>query len=100
MILDELLEFCTDEHRIYPTPRQWHEFWKMLPNREFQGDGWQPHLPLILAAWWESSDSSKRARLKEHLDWASSNGVLEQVADFLKGLSDDEWHYETMREKK
>ena len=39
----------------------------MLPNREPRGAGWEPPLPLILAAWWEASHSSKRARLKEHL---------------------------------
>ena len=75
-------------------PRHWHKLWKMLPNREPRGAGWEPPLPLILAAWWEASDSSKRARLKSHLEWANSNGVLGDAADFLLALSDEDWHYE------
>ena len=89
-----------DENRVCPLPRHWHELWKMLPNREPRGAGWEPPLPFILVAWWEASDSSKRARLKLHLELANSNVVLDRVAEFLIGLSDDEWHYETMRETK
>jgi hypothetical protein len=40
----------------------------------------------ILAAWWEASDSAKIARLKVHFERANSNGVLDQVAEFLYGL--------------
>jgi hypothetical protein len=94
MTLDELVEFCTDDSRVCPLPRHWHELWKMLPNREPRGAGWEPPLPLILAAWWEASDSLKRARLKVHLEWANSNGVLGEAADFLLALSDEDWHYE------
>ena len=54
----------------------------MLPNREPRGAGWEPPLPLILAA----SDSAKIARLKVHFERANSNGVLDQVAEFLYGL--------------
>jgi len=66
----------------------------MLPNREPRGAGWEPPLPFILVAWWEASDSSKRARFKLHLEWAKSNGVLGDAADFLLALSDEDWHYE------
>ena len=92
MTLDELVEFCTDENRVCPLPRHWHKLWVMLPNRKPRGVGWEPPLPLILAAW-EASDSAKRARLKVHLEWASSNGVLEKLLIYL-ALSDDDWYYQ------
>lgn len=93
MTLDELLEFCTDENRVCPLPRYWHKLWEMLPNRKPCGVGWEPPLPLILEAW-ETSDSAKRARLKVHLEWASSNGVLGEAANLLLALSDDDWYYQ------
>jgi hypothetical protein len=50
-------------------------------------------LPLILAAWWESSDDEKRSRLELHVRWAAEQGVLDGVAEFVKSLTEDEWHH-------
>jgi hypothetical protein len=50
-------------------------------------------LPLILAAWWEASGLSKQLRLIEHLKWAESNGQLQEIADYLKALKEEEWFH-------
>ena len=47
--------------------------------------------PLILAAWWHTSDEEKRERLALHLRSASDQGKLSEVAAFLVSLPSDEW---------
>jgi hypothetical protein len=48
--LEELLHFVQSEGRICPESGKWHELWEMLPDKKRVGNGWQPPLPLILAA--------------------------------------------------
>lgn len=91
--LDSLLEYCADLDRVCPQPMRWNELWKMLPDRQRRGGGWQPSVPLILGGWWHSSNLEKMLRLKEHIEWAESHGCLAQVDAFIRGLSKDEWHY-------
>jgi hypothetical protein len=63
----------------------------MLPNKRRVGSGWEPPLPLILAAWWDSSASAKRERFAVHLRYADEHDVLGRVSSFLKALPDAEW---------
>jgi hypothetical protein len=48
--LENLLLFIRSENRICPMPREWNKLWEILPNKERVGAGWNPPLPLILAA--------------------------------------------------
>lgn len=91
--LDELLSFVQAEGRICPLPEHWDRLWKLLPDRRQVGVTWSPATPLILAAWWASSDQQKMDRLKVHLTYASEKGVLPAVGDFLRALSPSDWHY-------
>jgi hypothetical protein len=77
-----------------PQPQQWALLYEMLPNRTRRGGGWTPALPLILAAWWETSDLAKWNRLREHLEWAQTQGVLDEVYAFLLNLPEDQWHHQ------
>jgi hypothetical protein len=54
-------------------PMRWDHLYKLLPNRRRKGVGWEPALPLILAAWDEAPALFKAVRLKEHLEWAASH---------------------------
>ena len=56
--------------------------------------GWEPPMPLILAAWGQTSDFDKQVRLREHIMWASFVGCVEEVNSFLRGLDENEWRYE------
>jgi len=49
--LDEIIEFAQAEGRICPVPTRWNELWEMLPDCKRVGFGWEPPLPLTLAAW-------------------------------------------------
>jgi hypothetical protein len=73
---------------------RWNELWEMLPDRNRKGLGWEPPLPLILAAWWETSALEKRNRFEEHLIYAERKGILEEVAVFLRSLPEDQWFHE------
>jgi hypothetical protein len=48
--VESLVAFCRENDRVCPLPLLWNELWEMLPNRSQVGVGWQPPLPLILAA--------------------------------------------------
>jgi hypothetical protein len=90
---DELIAYCRENNRVCPQPDRWNELWKMLPNRKQVGAGWEPPLPLILAAWYETPAMSKMLRLAEHIQWADTHGVLPKVAAFLRNLSEEDWHH-------
>jgi hypothetical protein len=91
--LDQLLAYCREKERVCPVPRRWHELWEMLPEKTQLGIGWQPPLPLILAAWWEASDAAKQERLEEHLRWAADHGALGNANHLLRSLPESDWHH-------
>jgi hypothetical protein len=63
----------------------------MLPNRHRAGGGWEPPLPLILAAWADTPALLKLQRVEEHLRYAAAHGVLAEIDAFLRGLEEEEW---------
>jgi hypothetical protein len=91
--LEQLLSFCRKKGRVCPLPQRWNDLYRMLPKTQRRGTGWEPALPLILAAWWEASDRQKRERLELHIRWAHDNGALDQIANFLRSLPESEWHH-------
>jgi hypothetical protein len=92
--LADLVALCSTNGRVCPMPEEWQQLWEMLPAKERIGGGWKPPLPLILAAWWDTTPLDKRRRLQQHLAYAKENGVLPQVATFLKSLPEDRWFVE------
>ena len=65
-----LLAYVKAGARICPQPQKGNELWLILPNRRRKGSGWEPFAPLILAAWWDTSDEQKAERLEHHIRWA------------------------------
>lgn len=89
-----LLEYCRANGRFCPQPKHWHCMWEMLPGREQKSTGgWNPSLPLILAAWWDAAGLEKMLRLQEHIRWADEHGVIDEVDDCLRGLSEGHWFH-------
>lgn len=89
---DALWEHCTSNERVVPMPQRWNQLYGLLENtRQKASGGWEPPLPLILAAWHHSTSIEKRLRFKEHLEWAERHGHLAQVAGFLRALPEDQW---------
>ena len=92
--IDEALAEARKNGRVCPQPSQWQQLYEMLPSTTRRGGGWEPALPLILAAWWEVPDSTKSTRLREHLEWAQSRGVLDGIYAFLQSLPEEQWHHQ------
>jgi len=92
--MESIIRYCTDRKRICPQPNEWNELWKMLPNKVQVGAGWKPALPLILAAWWDTSPEEKQKRLLDHLRYADVHGALEQADAFLRDLDENAWFHE------
>ncbi len=90
---ESLIAYCRDNSRICPMPQRWSALWELLPARKRVGGGWEPALPLILAAWHDTPNLMKMLRLTEHVEWAAERGALAAVAAFLRGLREDEWFH-------
>ncbi len=91
--LEELLQFVQSEGRICPEPGKWHDLWEMLPEKKRVGSGWQPPLPLILAAWDNTSGIEKILRLRQHIEYAAEKGILNIVDQYLRNLKQNDWHF-------
>jgi hypothetical protein len=91
--LEEVLLEVQKNNRICPQPQKWLQLYEMLPDKRHKGGGWEPVLPLILAAWWDTPAMLKMLRLREHIEWATANGCLELVSSFLHELAEDQWHH-------
>jgi hypothetical protein len=92
--LDEILTFSQAEQRVCPQPQAWNQLWELLPNKNPVGSGWEPSLPLILGAWWHTSDSEKQSRFLSHIQWAAEHDALPKIAAFIKSLTPEQWHYD------
>lgn len=91
--LDEILKEVQKNNRICLMPMRWNELYQMLPDTHREGHGWEPPLPLILSAWWDTPTLLKQIRFREHLEWAEKHNSLEEVYSFLCGLSEDQWFH-------
>lgn len=68
--------------------------YELLPNRRRKPNGGSiPPLPLILAAWWETTPEQKIMRLREHIEYADKNGAIDAVNKFLRSLKESDWHH-------
>lgn len=76
-------------------PREWNRLFEILKNKQQKpSGGWEPPLPLILAAWWDTIPAAKVLRFHEHLEWAGKNGQLDEIGEFLRSLTEEQWaHY-------
>ncbi|MCL6614142.1 MAG: hypothetical protein K6U03_05955 [Firmicutes bacterium] len=91
--LEQVFAEIQKSNRVCPQPQQWQQLYEMLPDKKRKGVGWEPALPLILAAWWNTPALSKMLRFREHIEWAAAHGCLDQVYSFLRELSEDQWHH-------
>ena len=90
----QLLEYVKKDGRACPLPMRWNVLWKMFPDRQRVGDEWEPALPLILGAWWDTPGPAKHMRLLEHLAWTHTHGCIDQVDAYLRALPEtDRFHF-------
>lgn len=90
--VESLWNYCTANKRV--VPRDWNSLYNMLANkRQKPSGGWEPSLPLILAAWHETMPIEKQMRFREHVEWAGDQGQLEQVGKYLRSLNEGDWYH-------
>lgn len=89
---DDIVANLTKAGRVCPNPQQWSRLWEMLPDRRRVGSRWEPPAPLILVAWYETTDSEKRERFRAHLLWAEERGCLDRILAFLNALDAVDWY--------
>ena len=88
---EEIIKLMDEKEIICPMPGEWGTLYKMLPAKRVNGAGWEPGLPLILAAWDHTPLLPKMLRFQEHLDFALENGVIDQVHEYIFSLTDDQF---------
>ena len=81
--IDQAIEEAQKNGRVCPQPQRWNELYELLPDRKRKGNGWEPSLPLILAAWWDTPILSKIIRFREPYDYMKFDDFLEFM-DFKK----------------
>jgi hypothetical protein len=91
--IEETIACARSNGRVCPQPQKWNQLYELLPGRSRNSTGWEPSLPLVLAAWWDTSDSDKAERLQKHIEWAANRGALPEVFRFLSSLSERDWHH-------
>lgn len=88
---EEIFAELQQYNRICPLPQKWQKLYDLLPNKTRTGSGWDPALPLILAAWDETTTFMKHERLREHLAWADAHHALGEVYEYLRSLKEEDW---------
>ena len=91
--LEKALAEATKNKRVCPQPSKWNELYDLLPNKHRKGNGWEPALPLILAAWNDSPAMFKALRFGDHLEWAAKHNAIDQVYAFMVSLKEIEWYH-------
>jgi len=91
--VDSLIAYCRANERACPKPTLWNQLWESLPDRKRIGLGWELPAPLIPAAWYETPAMLKMGRLEEHIKWADQHGAIREIAAFLRGVKEEDWHH-------
>lgn len=91
---DDFLKEITKNNRVCPNPNLWNDLHILATASDFNGHT-PPSLPLILGAWWDTSDSDKSKRLKELIDWCYVASVSDIAWTFIQSLDESEWHHKS-----
>lgn len=89
---ESLWKYCRADRRAIP--RDWQKVYEMLAfKRQLPSGGWEPPLPLILAAWHVTSPLEKQLRFREHLQWAAENDQRGLLGKYLRALREKDWFH-------
>ena len=89
LTVEDVLLAARRNNRVCPKPLVWQRLYDWLPGKP-------PHLarvPGTRAEWDQLPPLHKRSRLREHIEWAAVQGVLEKVHDALRNLPEERWHH-------
>ncbi len=90
--LESLWAYCSADRRVIP--RDWQKVYEMLASkRQLPTGGWEPPLPLILAAWHETTPLEKQLRFREHIQWAAEQDQLNLLGKYLRASREEDWYH-------
>ena len=87
--LDDVLAEIRRNNRVCPKPSVWKKLYDYLPNKTPQ----LASIPATVQEWTMTPPLQKRARLRQHIEWAATQGVLKQVHKALAALPEDKWYH-------
>jgi len=92
--LEEIIDYLDEKNIVCPQPNHWNKLWSRLPDcvRNENGE-WSIGQPLILGAWWDSTDQEKRERFVEHINWANEHDMLEKFYRMMLDIDEEGWEY-------
>ena len=93
--VETVMALARRNNRVCPRPLQWQALCAQLAT--LRGDS-QPGraaagLLASATAWHATPPLSKRVLLRQQVEWAAAQGVLEPVQRFLASLQEDEWQH-------
>jgi hypothetical protein len=84
--------YCTANNRAIP--KDWQRPYEVLIGKKQKATGgWDPPLPLILAAWYVTMPIEKQLRFKEHVQWAADHNQAAGVGAYLRSLPEEQWYH-------
>jgi hypothetical protein len=87
--VEDVMQEVRRNNRLCPKPLVWQRLYEWLPHKGPQ----LPPVPATRAEWEQLSPMQKRSRLREHIEWAAVQGVLQKVHEALKALPEERWHH-------
>ena len=89
LTLEDVLEEIRRNNRVCPKPSVWKKLYDYLPNKTPQ----LAAFPATAQEWNMTPPLQKRARLRQHIEWAAAQGVLKQVHKALVALPEEKWYH-------
>jgi hypothetical protein len=89
LTVDDVLQEARRNNRVCPKPAVWQRLYEWLPNKGEQ----LAAAPTTRTEWERLAPLEKRSRLREHIEWAAVQGVLQKVHEALQRLPEDRWHH-------
>jgi hypothetical protein len=86
--LEQLIEGMAQDGIVCPEPLAWDGLWRTMNGL---GAG-SLQLPLILAAWSQTTNRQKRSRFVEQLAKADRVGTGSQLIQAVSGIGASQWH--------
>jgi len=88
-----LLNNCIKRSQVCPKPVVWNEFFEFITTKLCFSPEEKFPPPIILAAWYKTSDLEKFERFNEQLRIVYDKGYIRQIKVFLDNYSEEDWHH-------
>jgi hypothetical protein len=89
LTVEDVLQHARRHNRVCPKPLVWQRLYDWLPNKPDQ----LARVPATRAEWEQLPALEKRSRLRDHIEWAASQGVLAKVHEALQALPEERWQH-------